>query len=168
MDCIALASFTHTHTSRLGANRGPDNSLKKPKWRTPSLPRTAHASISRGYEGAAAEGSVHAGVAAGEGVVAGLAPCFWYNDDVSCPAAARTKENTVTTQSNDTSRGARLIREALESHGEVVARWKKLRESLGIEGQAIGAKRLRQLLLASGINSDENTFSRDIIAMREE
>jgi hypothetical protein len=31
------------------------------KWRTPSLPRTAHASISRGFEGAAAEGSVHAG-----------------------------------------------------------------------------------------------------------
>ncbi|HMF17539.1 MAG TPA: hypothetical protein VKE98_10050 [Gemmataceae bacterium] len=74
----------------------------------------------------------------------------------------------VTTQSNDTSRGARLIREARESHDEVVARWKKLRESLGIEGQAIGAKKLRQLLFASGINPDDNTFSSDIIAMREE
>jgi hypothetical protein len=61
-----------------------------------------------------------------------------------------------------------LIREALESHGEVVARWKQLRESLGIEGQAIGAKKLRQLLLAAGINPDDNTASCDIIAMREE
>jgi hypothetical protein len=61
-----------------------------------------------------------------------------------------------------------LIREALESHAEVAARWKRLRESLGIEGQAIGAKNLRQLLLAGGINPDDNTFSRDIIAMREE
>ena len=72
------------------------------------------------------------------------------------------------TQSNDISRGARLIREALESHVEVVSHWKKLRESLGIEGQAIGAKKLRQSLLAGGINPDDNTFSRDIIAMREE
>jgi len=74
----------------------------------------------------------------------------------------------VPRQSDDTSRGARLIREALASHGEVVARWKKLRESLGIEGQAIGAKKLRQLLLAGGINPADNAFSRDIIATRGE
>ncbi len=74
----------------------------------------------------------------------------------------------MATQSTDSSRGARLIREALESHAEVAARWKRLRESLGIEGQAIGAKKFRQLLLAGGINPDDNTFSRDIIAMREE
>jgi hypothetical protein len=71
-------------------------------------------------------------------------------------------------QSEETSRGARLIREALESHAEVLARWKKLRDSLGIEGQAIGAKNLRQLLLGAGIKPDDNAFSRDIIASREE
>ena len=48
-------------------------------------------------------------------------------------------------QAGDAARGARLIREALESHVEVVARWKKLRETLGIEGQPIGAKKLREL-----------------------
>jgi hypothetical protein len=74
----------------------------------------------------------------------------------------------VPTQFNDTSRGARLIREAQESHGEVVARWEKLRDSLGIQGQPIGAKKLRELLLAGGINPDDNAFSRDIISAREE
>ena len=72
------------------------------------------------------------------------------------------------TQSNDTSRGARLIREAVASHDEVVARWQKVREGLAIGGQAIGAKKLRELLLSAGINPDENTVSRDIIASREE
>jgi hypothetical protein len=74
----------------------------------------------------------------------------------------------VPMQAGDASRGARLIREALESHVEVVARWKKLRETLGIEGQPIGAKKLRELLLAGGINPDDNAFSREIIARREE
>ena len=66
------------------------------------------------------------------------------------------------------SRGARLIREAAESHADIVAGWKKLMENLGIQGQPIGAKKLRELLLASGINPDDNEFSRDLIAMREE
>jgi hypothetical protein len=66
------------------------------------------------------------------------------------------------------SRGARLIREAEESHADVVAAWEKLKADLGIKGQPIGAKKLRERLLASGINPDDNAFSREIIAMREE
>ena len=71
-------------------------------------------------------------------------------------------------QPREPSRGARLIREAAESHNDVAAGWQKLLENLGIQGQPIGAKKQREVLLANGINPDDNEFSRDIIAMREE
>ena len=66
------------------------------------------------------------------------------------------------------SRGLRLIRQAKESHADLVAAWQKFLQTLGIQGQAIGAKKLREMLLAQGINADDNAFSREIIAMREE
>jgi bacterioferritin (cytochrome b1) len=66
------------------------------------------------------------------------------------------------------SRGLRLIRQAEESHADLLAASQKLMQTIGIQGQAIGAKKLRKMLLAQGINPDENAFSREIIAMREE
>jgi uncharacterized protein involved in exopolysaccharide biosynthesis len=66
------------------------------------------------------------------------------------------------------SRGLRLIRQAEASRADLVAASQKLMQTLGIQGQAIGAKKLREMLLAQGINPDENAFSREIIAMREE
>lgn len=49
-----------------------------------------------------------------------------------------------------------------------VAGWGKFMHELGIEGQPIGAKNLRELLVAEGINPKLNEFSQGIIAMREE
>jgi hypothetical protein len=66
------------------------------------------------------------------------------------------------------SRGARLIREAREGHAEVAAGWRRFMETLGIPGQPIGAKKLREMLLDAGINPNANELSREIIAMREE
>lgn len=71
-------------------------------------------------------------------------------------------------QAGEESRGARLIREAAKSHADIVAGWKAFLRNLGVQGQPIGAKKLRELLLEGGINPQDNEFSRDIIAMREE
>lgn len=69
---------------------------------------------------------------------------------------------------NSASRGARLIRESQAQHAAVVAAWQAVRERLGIQGQPIGAKELRQRMIAAGMNPDDNSFSRELIAMREE
>ena len=66
------------------------------------------------------------------------------------------------------SLGEQLIREGREGQAEFVAGWSKFMEELGIQGQPIGAKKLREMLLANGIKPADNEFSRDIIAMREE
>ena len=69
---------------------------------------------------------------------------------------------------NCATRGARLIQEAQGQHAAVVAAWRKFMEELGIQGEPIGAKKLREMLLQQGINPEANEFSREIIAMREE
>jgi hypothetical protein len=66
------------------------------------------------------------------------------------------------------SRGARLIREAEASRATVVAAWQRFLTNLGIAGQPVGAKKLRERMLAAGMNPADNSFSREIIAMREE
>lgn len=65
-------------------------------------------------------------------------------------------------------RAARLIREAAESHAAVVASWERFLESLGVHGEPIGAKELRDRMIAEGHDPNSNEFSREIIAMREE
>jgi hypothetical protein len=49
-----------------------------------------------------------------------------------------------------------------------VAAWKKLSHSLDIHGQPIGAKQFREMLVADGWDSNDNSFSSELIAMREE
>ena len=71
-------------------------------------------------------------------------------------------------QLNVESRGARLIRKAEEGQPALVASWEKLKKDLGIQGQPIGAKKLRELLIADGMDPNDNAFSRELIAMREE
>jgi hypothetical protein len=66
------------------------------------------------------------------------------------------------------SRGARMLRQAEEGHAELIGASKKLLADLGIKGQPIGAKKLREMLLARGFKPEDNSFSREIIAMREE
>lgn len=66
------------------------------------------------------------------------------------------------------TRGARLIQEAQAQHRAVVAAWQVVRERFGIQGQPLGAKQFRQKLLARGMKPEDNSFSHELIAMREE
>src|SRR5262249_20184708 len=81
---------------------------------------------------------------------------------------ARLDREGLSQQPTEESRGVRLIREAAESHAAVVAGSEKFLERLGIHGEPIGAKALRERLIAEGVNPDGNECSREIIAMREE
>jgi hypothetical protein len=69
---------------------------------------------------------------------------------------------------NSATRGARLIQASQDQHAAVVAAWQAVRERLDIQGQPMGAKQFRQRLVAAGMNPDDNSFSRELIAMREE
>jgi hypothetical protein len=64
--------------------------------------------------------------------------------------------------------GEQLLREAREGHAEFVAGWNEFMKELGIHGQPVGVKKLREMLLEEGINPESNEFSQGIIAMREE
>lgn len=66
------------------------------------------------------------------------------------------------------ARGARFLGEARTEHPSVVAAWQTVRQQLDLQGQPIGAKQFRQRLIASGMNPDDNSLSRELIAMREE
>ena len=57
---------------------------------------------------------------------------------------------------------------AAEEHAEIEAIWAKTLEQMGIHGKPIGAAKLRERMLASGIKPEENLLSRGIIEMREE
>lgn len=41
-------------------------------------------------------------------------------------------------------------------------------DKMGIVGEPIGAEKLQEMMIASGINPEDNLFSRAIIEMREE
>lgn len=78
---------------------------------------------------------------------------------------AELKAELARSQSS-ADRGARLIQEAQAQHAAAIEAWQAVREHLGIQGQAMGAKQFRQSLVATGMNPDDNAFSRDLIAMR--
>jgi hypothetical protein len=69
---------------------------------------------------------------------------------------------------NEELLGEQLIREAQEGHADFLTGWTQFTEQVGICGTPVGAKKLRALLLQTGINPDANEFSRGILAMREE
>jgi hypothetical protein len=69
---------------------------------------------------------------------------------------------------DDQSLGEQLMHEAKAGHSEFLAGWVKFMEIAGISGKPVGAKKLREMLLQTGINPNTNEFSQGIIAMREE
>jgi hypothetical protein len=77
-------------------------------------------------------------------------------------------QDTTGSPSGAESLGEQLIREAREGQAELVAAWQEFMNGLGIQGQPIGAKKLRERLLQEGIKPENNEFSKGIIAMREE
>jgi hypothetical protein len=65
-------------------------------------------------------------------------------------------------------RGDRLLREAKASQPAIDAAVAKAFAEMGITGEPVGHERLMQMMLECGINPEDNEFSREIIAMREE
>jgi hypothetical protein len=74
----------------------------------------------------------------------------------------------IAADADDLSLGEQLMREAKAGHSEFLAGWIKFMEIVGIRGRPVGAKKLREMLLQTGINPNTNEFSQGIIAMREE
>ncbi len=64
--------------------------------------------------------------------------------------------------------GEQLIREACAGQAEFIAGWNEFMNALGIQGEPIGARKLRELLAREGIRPEVNELSQGIIAMREE
>ncbi len=58
--------------------------------------------------------------------------------------------------------------EAERAQAELEAVWARVKEQMGIRGEPIGAEKLRERMLASGIKPEDNILSRGIIEMREE
>jgi hypothetical protein len=60
-----------------------------------------------------------------------------------------------------------LLELADARHEESVANIEAVFREMGIEGEPVGAEKLRQMMLDEGV-SEDNSFSRGIIEMREE
>jgi cell division septum initiation protein DivIVA len=80
----------------------------------------------------------------------------------------RRQVEDLATQAASAQRGADLLREARRGQAEVAAGWAKALEQMGISGEPVGHEKLMQMMLECGINPEDNEFSREIIAMREE
>lgn len=64
--------------------------------------------------------------------------------------------------------GARLLREAKASQAAISAGAVKAFAEVGIAERAADGQNLEALMAASGIRPEDNLFSREILAMREE
>src|SRR6266508_148121 len=65
-----------------------------------------------------------------------------------------------------TERGARMLREAKASHAASAAAAAKAFAEMGIPDEPVTHEQLREMWAQSGIDPEENLFSREIIAMR--
>jgi hypothetical protein len=67
------------------------------------------------------------------------------------------------------SLGAELLRRAEESQPALETAWDELMATWGVHGEPLGAQRLRETIRQeSGGKADDNEFSRELIALREE
>jgi hypothetical protein len=73
-----------------------------------------------------------------------------------------------TTAETPAQRGARLLRRAKLEQASMSGAMDKALADLGITGEPIGAEALREMMIADGVNPEDNQFSRGIIEMREE
>lgn len=65
--------------------------------------------------------------------------------------------------------GAELLRRAEESQPVIETAWDHLMARWGIHGQPVGIQRLRAMIQEEcGANPEDNAFSRELIAQREE
>jgi hypothetical protein len=65
--------------------------------------------------------------------------------------------------------GAELLRRAEESQPALETAWEELMASWGIHGEPLGIQHLREMIRQeSGGKPDDNEFSRELVALREE
>lgn len=64
--------------------------------------------------------------------------------------------------------GARLLRQAKATRAASSAAAARAAAELGLPAEPMSHEEFRAMLAASGINPDDNAFSREILAMREE
>jgi hypothetical protein len=85
---------------------------------------------------------------------------------------ANLRASTAPVNSDEPAReeslGEQLVREARQGHAEFVDGWARFMEEQGVRGKPIGAKKLRELLIAEGWDPSGNSVSRELVAMREE
>src|SRR5438105_287579 len=70
------------------------------------------------------------------------------------------------TEETPAEAGAQMLGEDEESQAELTAGWARAMEEMGIRGEPIGAEALQARMIANGIKSEDNAFSRGIIEMR--
>lgn len=81
---------------------------------------------------------------------------------------ARLRTERRPAEESSAERGARLLREAALSQPAISAATAKAFAEMGITGEPVGIEKLQQMMLAAGVDPNDNAFSREIIAMREE
>lgn len=74
----------------------------------------------------------------------------------------------LTAAETPAERGARLWREAGLYQDEISAAAEAAFAEMGISGEPISAEELQAMMLADGVDPEDNQFSRGIIEMREE
>ncbi len=65
-------------------------------------------------------------------------------------------------------RGARSRRNAALNQERIAAGWAAAMREMGISGEPVGAEKRREMMIAEGVDPEDNQFSRGIIEMREE
>ncbi len=61
-----------------------------------------------------------------------------------------------------------MLRKSREQQAELSAAVAKAFAEMGITGPPVGHDKLMEMMLASGVDPNDNAFSREILAMREE
>ena len=95
---------------------------------------------------------------------------MWKNAWKCWKRKSRTCGNCLREQVEETpaQRGARMLREAKANQAAFSAAVAKAYAEMGIVGEPVGSEKLREMMAACGIKPEDNEFSREIIAMREE
>jgi hypothetical protein len=81
---------------------------------------------------------------------------------------ARLRMERRPAEESPAERGARMLREAALAQPEIAAGWRKAMEEMGITSEPVGIEKLREMMLADGVDPNDSAFSREIIAMRDE
>lgn len=84
------------------------------------------------------------------------------------PGSDAMEKEYVLANQTAAERGAMLLREASLNQAEISAAAAAAFAEMGISGKPVEPEKLRAMMLADGVDPEDNQFSRGIIEMREE